>query len=123
MLIGFWAIGLARDSSTILLDRNTDAALSQWGHTFIEADADNQLVDLHLWTAGPNWFAAILTLITHYPRPPNHYRNLLRSTVPALMYVTVEVHAYPGPALPAVSGARRAGRSTGLSGPLYTFEP
>lgn len=100
VLVGSWVIGLARDSGAVLLDRNTDENLAQRVRTVVETDADNRVVDLHLITVGPDRFAVLLSVITHYPRPPSHYKALLR-TMEEIVHTTVEVHTHPGlPCLP-----------------------
>jgi Co/Zn/Cd efflux system component len=57
----------------------------------IENDADNRVADLHLWKVGPDAHAVIVSLVTHFPRPIEHYKALL-GNVPGLSHVTVEVN-------------------------------
>ena len=55
------------------------------------AHADNEVADLHVWRLGPGHFAAIISLVTHHPRDPGHYKALL-SNDPELSHITVEVN-------------------------------
>ncbi len=90
LVISRWAYGLLRDTSRILLDRD-DEQIKKKIRTLIEADADNRVVDLHLWRISTNKFALILSVVSHFPKAPNHYKDLL-SDLPNLNHITVEVH-------------------------------
>lgn len=92
IVISKWSIGLIRETSGVLLDTTSDHALATDIKLAIEADADNQISDLHLWRVGPNRYAAIISLVTHHPRDPGHYKSLL-SDLDRLAHTTVEVNA------------------------------
>lgn len=94
-LIGHWAWGLLRDGGRVLLDRSADDDTRNRVRAVVEADADNLVADLHVWPVAPDQFAAIVTVVTHYPHPPSHYKDLLRP-IDGLVHVTIEVHAHPG---------------------------
>jgi cation diffusion facilitator family transporter len=89
-VIAIWARGLLRDTGKILLDRDVDKQTLQRLYTLIEADADNRISDLHLWKVGANKLAAIVSIVTHFPRPAEHYKALLKS-IPHLEHITIEV--------------------------------
>ena len=57
----------------------------------LENDADTRLADLHVWQVGADEAAAIISLVTHYPRPVEYYRNLVDS-FPTLKHVTFEIN-------------------------------
>jgi cation diffusion facilitator family transporter len=94
LIIGRWSYGLLRDTSRVLLDGDVDSAMVSRIRSRIEEDADNGLADLHLWRIGPNDLAAIVSLVTHDPRPPDHYKALIEDEFP-LSHVTVEVNRCP----------------------------
>jgi cation diffusion facilitator family transporter len=91
LLVGHWALGLARSSALVLLDAGDHVAMERQVRSAIEGDADNQVADLHLWRIGPAGYACIISLVTHQPRPVEHYRTLL-AEVSGLIHVTVEVN-------------------------------
>ena len=91
-VIAWWARGLLADTGRILLDGSVEEEEHRAVRERIEADADNRVVDLHLWRVGPGQTAAVVSLVTHYPQPPDHYRGLLLGKH-GLTHVTVEVHA------------------------------
>jgi Co/Zn/Cd efflux system component len=91
LLIAHWALGLARSSAQVLLDAGDHGEIEARVRSVIEDDADNQVADLHLWRIGPAGYACIVSLVTHRPRPVEHYRSLL-ADVPGLMHITVEVN-------------------------------
>jgi cation diffusion facilitator family transporter len=90
-LVGRWSWGLARDSARVLLDAEDHGELAERVQTAIEGDADNQVTDLHLWRIGAQGRACIVSLVTHDPRPVEHYRALL-AEVPGIVHLTVEVN-------------------------------
>ena len=95
LIIGRWAYGLVRESSRILLDGEAHGRMIQSIRETLESDADNRISDLHLWRVGPHDFAAIITVLTHNPRPPEYYKDLLAG-YEELSHLTVEIHAYSG---------------------------
>ena len=94
-LIGQWSYLLLKETGGTLLDRVASTELPQKIRSEIESKADNRVVDLHVWYVGANKYAAILSIVTHYPRDPDHYKSMLES-LPALAHVTVEVHRCEG---------------------------
>ncbi len=91
LVIARWAVGLIRDTSRILLDGDVDPEVAAEVRQAIESRDDNEVVDLHLWRVGPRGLSAIISLATHHPRSPDHYKSLV-ADVFDLTHVTVEVH-------------------------------
>jgi len=101
IVITRWSVGLLRDSSSVLLDSDVPEEMLAQVRTAIESDADNRVTDLHLWRVGAGQISAIVSLVTHYPKPPEHYKELL-TAFEELAHVTVEVNEGPGePCLPS----------------------
>jgi len=57
----------------------------------VESDSDNIVSDIHIWRVGPVDYAAIISLVTHYPQPTEHYKNLVKE-FKELSHLTVEVN-------------------------------
>lgn len=94
-IIARWAYGLVRDTARVLLDGDVEPELADRLRRSIERHADNRITDLHLWRVGPRQLSVIVSLVTHHPRPPEHYKGLLEG-VADLSHVTVEVNRCPG---------------------------
>ena len=90
-LIARWAWILAADSARVLLDAEDHGEVAAGVRSAIESDADTQIADLHLWRVGMAGRGCIVSLVTHRPRPVDHYRALL-SQVPGIVHLTVEVN-------------------------------
>jgi cation diffusion facilitator family transporter len=90
-----WAYNLIKDTSSILLDGTVDRQTRFAILTAIEEDADNRVVDLHLWYLSQDSMAAIIGLVTHYPRSPEYYKNLLQD-IPSLAHISIEVNRCEG---------------------------
>jgi Co/Zn/Cd efflux system component len=88
-----WSRGLLRRTANVLLDATP--TVTDEVKRAVEGDADNKVVDLHVWRVGPGHLAAILTVVTSEPRPPAHYKSLL-AAIPGLSHVTVEVETPRG---------------------------
>ncbi len=61
----------------------------------IESDSDNRISDIHLWRVGPHHLSAIISIVTHFPKSPAYYKNLL-SAYDEIHHVTVEVNTCEG---------------------------
>lgn len=85
-----WSFGLLRDTGAVLLDVEPDPKLSARIRDRIERESGDKIADLHVWRVGPGNFAAILSIVSHEPRAPEHYKSLLQD-VGHLAHVTVEV--------------------------------
>ena len=119
LVIARWAWGLLRDSGHILLDAAADEGTQAAITRAIESDADNRIADLHVWPLGPRHYAASLSVVTHDPRPPEHYKALLREipllgtwswrSTAAAMWVGLQPDKRPAEAEPTGPTARRSG--------------
>ncbi len=90
LVITRWAWGLLKESSAILLDAGVGGEVRERIRETIEAEADNRVTDLHVWKVGPHHLSTIVTLVTHYPRPVEEYRQLLEG-IEQLRHITIEV--------------------------------
>jgi len=95
VLVGRWAIGLMRQSGTVLLDREMDhpvvdevrEVLAEFDH----GEDGTRVTDLHVWRVGRKQFACIASLVTHDPAlTPRHVRQAL-SVHEELVHVSVEI--------------------------------
>jgi len=86
-----WAYSLLTDTSPTLLDGSIDEQCRQDIRQAIEKDLDNRVADMHIWKVGPADFAAIISLVTHYPQQVEHYRALLQE-FPELSHITIEIN-------------------------------
>jgi cation diffusion facilitator family transporter len=97
VIVSFWAYGLIRDSGGILLDRIPESShLDDEIRRAVESDGDSVVSDLHIWQVGAGKFAAIISIVTHHPRPVEAYRAMLRAHE-ELVHVTVEVRPCDDP--------------------------
>lgn len=92
LIIAHWALGLIRTTSPMLLDASIPDAQKEAIRTAIETDSDNRVADLHIWKIGEKDYAAIISIVTHEPRPADEYRALLGHFT-QLSHITVEVNA------------------------------
>jgi cation diffusion facilitator family transporter len=91
ILITRWSYGLILDTSSILLDRNITLEKTKDIINTIESDSDNRISDIHIWKVGPADYAAMISLVTHFPKNSDYYKNLL-SKYEELSHITIEVN-------------------------------
>jgi cation diffusion facilitator family transporter len=91
IMVSRWSIGLLVSSSHVLLDRQVSVDIQQKVVDGIQKNGDNRVVDLHLWTVGPDIYAAIVSVVTEIPKPPEYYKQLIPSDL-TFVHVTVEVN-------------------------------
>ncbi|MBV8537344.1 MAG: CDF family Co(II)/Ni(II) efflux transporter DmeF [Alphaproteobacteria bacterium] len=89
-----WSWGLIRDCRQVLLDADVSPKTIAEIRRRIEGEADSRITDLHVWRVSSHHLAAIISLMTHEARPPEHYKALLKDL--ELAHVTVEVVPCPG---------------------------
>ncbi len=95
MVISKWSYNLLRETSAVLLDGAIDKKTKLDIIHQIEQDADNRVVDLHVWYLSEDHLAATISLVTHYPQKPEYYKTLL-APISALSHVLVEVNPCKG---------------------------
>ena len=93
VIISVWAVGLIKETSPILLDGSIDQGYSQAIQDCIENDADNHIVDFHIWHVSAEHFAAIISIATSEPKPTQYYKSLLNE-FDRLSHITIEVNQY-----------------------------
>jgi cation diffusion facilitator family transporter len=89
-----WSWTLIRSAGSILLDVCPDPPLAKKIALRLEQGSD-KVSDLHLWRVGPGHLAAVISIVSHDPRPPEQYKRRL-SGLPGLSHVTIEVVRCPG---------------------------
>lgn len=100
LVIMRWCYSLTKETSPVLLDESIDLKYKAAIQEKIESDADNRVSDLHIWRVGPNHFATIMSVVSHTPKTPDYYKELLKQ-FHQLSHITVEVHQCPGDDCPS----------------------
>lgn len=95
LIISRWSYGLLVDSSKVLLDRDVNKEAVEEIQKIVESDSDNRVTDLHVWRVGSHHLSAIISIVTHYPKPPEHYKKLL-ADYHEMTHLTVEVNPCEG---------------------------
>ena len=90
-----WAWGLIKETSPVLLDQGIDEHYLQAIQDTLEDDGECRVSDIHIWRLSPSHHAAIIVLVTRFPKSPSYYKTLLANFV-HLDHLTVEVNACVG---------------------------
>ena len=91
IIISRWSYGLLIDSGKVLLDRDVNPEAIAEIKSLIESDSDNRVSDLHVWRVGTHHLSVIVSVVTHFPKSPEHYKKLLVD-YDDIAHVTVEVN-------------------------------
>jgi cation diffusion facilitator family transporter len=94
LVIANWSWGLLRAAGAVLLDMRPEG-LAREIRTRLEA-GDDRIADLHIWRVGPGRPAALVSLVSDRPEPPQAYKARL-ADLAGLSHLTVEVQSCPGP--------------------------
>lgn len=86
-----WAWGLLKETGPILLDGSINDATLAAIRNRLESDSDTRIADMHVWKVGAADYAAIISVVTHFPRETAYYKELL-SDFRELSHLTVEIH-------------------------------
>ncbi len=92
VLIFRWARGLLKDTGKILLDKGMKLEKMEDILQKIESDSDNRVCDFHVWPLGSGRYAAIISIVTHFPKSPEYYKLLL-ADYHELEHMTFEINA------------------------------
>ncbi len=95
LIISRWSYGLLVDTGKVLLDRDVDGETVEEIRSIVESDSDTRVTDLHVWRVGSRHLSVILSIVTHYPKSPDHYKKLL-AEYDEIVHVTVEVNSCEG---------------------------
>jgi cation diffusion facilitator family transporter len=94
ILVARWSYGLLGSTSAILLDRQASTELQEHIRELVEADGDTKVTDLHLWSIGPEIYAAQIAVVAHDPQSPEHYKALIPESL-GVVHISVEIHLCP----------------------------
>ena len=95
-----WAYGLVTQTGKILLDYNVDKDFMRKIKIILESDSDTRISDIHAWKVSSQKYAAIIAIVTHYPKEPDYYKSLLKPLT-GIAHLTIEVHTcYDEPCIP-----------------------
>ena len=97
VLVARWALGLIRDTGSILLDAKMDDPVVQEIRDAIASDPESaEIVDLHVWPVGRGKFSCIVSLVTETDASPDHYRRSI-GIHEELVHITIEVNRNGAP--------------------------
>lgn len=100
LIITQWSYALMKETSPVLLDESIALKYKLAIKEKIESDEDNRISDLHVWRVGPGHFAIIISLVSHNPKAPEYYKELLKEFrgggINKLSHITVEVNQCSG---------------------------
>ena len=92
LMVARWSLGLLKSTGDVLLDRQGPEEMRTQIRDQIEGDeSDVRIVDLHLWSIGPDIYAAIISVVADRPLTADQCRSRL-DMGDALVHVTVETH-------------------------------
>jgi len=89
-LVARWSWRLLRDTGSVLLDRQDSGAVLQTVARAVEADGRFRVVDLHVWSIGPGYRAAIVSVATSGPCQVSEVERLVPGGL-GIAHLTVEV--------------------------------
>lgn len=89
-LVARWSWRLLKGTGSVLLDRQAPDPVLQAIAQAVEADGRFRVVDLHIWSIGPGYRAAIVSVATSQPCQASEVERLVPANV-GIAHLTVEV--------------------------------
>ena len=90
-LVAAWAWGLARETGAVLLDRQAERQVTTAITTAVEEDGRFEIIDLHVWSIGPGYRAAIVSVRSTDPCPRSEVEKLVPNRL-RIAHLTIEIH-------------------------------
>lgn len=94
VLVARWSIGLLRETSRVLLDRQAPSRMLESLTTAIEGE-DSRIVDLHVWSIGSGVRAAVVAVESAADLSAEDYRLRIPRAL-KLSHVTIEINRTSG---------------------------
>lgn len=91
ILVARWSLDLLRTTSAVLLDRQGPESIRQKISESIEDDNNSRVADLHLWSIGPDIYAAVVSVVAHNPATPDEYKARTPKDL-GLVHTSIEVN-------------------------------
>lgn len=92
VIITRWAWGLMKQTGPILLDSSIEDGYQQQIINTLEEGTDIRICDMHIWKISANHYAAMISLVTHEPKPVQVYKQLLEK-FDKISHLTIEVNS------------------------------
>jgi cation diffusion facilitator family transporter len=89
-LVTRWSLGLLRETSGVLLDRQAPEDLRRSVKEAIEVSPGDRVSDLHVWSVGTGIYAAIISVVTDDPAMASLYRERLPAGL-GIVHASIEV--------------------------------
>jgi cation diffusion facilitator family transporter len=90
VLVARWSWRLLRDTGTVLLDRQAPDLVVETIAGAVEADGRFRVVDLHVWSIGPGYRAAIVSVVTAHGCEASDVERLIPGDL-GIAHLTVEL--------------------------------
>lgn len=90
-LVTRWSFGLIRETSSVLLDSQTDEHHVAALRNAIEERSTDRVTDLHVWSIGHNIYAAEIAIVSDDPKAPDYYKSLIPAKL-KIVHATVELN-------------------------------
>ena len=89
-LVAFWAWGLVKETGAVLLDRQAPTEITAVIEDAIQTANRFRVVDLHLWSIGPGYRAAIVSVATTEPCSRKEIEALIPDDL-GIAHLTIEI--------------------------------
>jgi len=91
VLITRWSYGLLKSTSGVLLDEQAPAEVQQKVIEALEEEGITKVIDLHIWTLGPQGYSAEISLLTRETKSPDEWKQAIPDQL-GLVHLTIEVN-------------------------------
>ncbi|WP_413701279.1 CDF family Co(II)/Ni(II) efflux transporter DmeF [Psychromonas sp. KJ10-10] len=93
VIITRWAIGLLKQTSPVLLDKNISLQYQANIINILEAEKATKISDIHIWKISTDHYAAMISIVVREPKTVEQYKQLLNK-FDKINHLTIEVNQY-----------------------------
>lgn len=93
VIITRWAIGLLKQTSPVLLDKNISLQYQANIIDVLEAEKETKISDIHIWKVSTDHYAAMISIVAREPKTVEQYKQLLNK-FDKINHLTIEVNQY-----------------------------
>jgi len=91
VLVARWSFGLLQSTSTVLLDHQVSDSILERIKNELEGDKDTEITDLHVWSIGPEIYAAQIAIVSNNPASAREYKDKIPEDL-SIVHLSIETN-------------------------------
>ena len=94
VLVARWSYSLLAATSAVMLDHQAPQKVLDKIKMVLESDIDTEVVDLHVWSIGPEIYSAQISIVARNPVSLTEYKSRIPGTL-GIVHTSIEINKHP----------------------------